>query len=72
MREQEPKQPIPEAKARATSSAALEHGDLMTKRDRFQQQRGAGSRFAASGYRNDSFVDISIHRKLSPDARSRQ
>jgi hypothetical protein len=42
------KQPIPATKARATSSAALQHGDLMVQRDRFQQQRGAGSGFASS------------------------
>src|ERR1017187_1693386 len=48
-REQDPKQPIPETKARATGSAALEHGDLMAQRDRFLQQRGAGRGFAASG-----------------------
>jgi hypothetical protein len=47
MREQNPKQSIPQAKARATISAALEHGDLMAQRDRFQQQRSEGSRFAA-------------------------
>src|ERR1039458_145440 len=39
-REQDPKQPIPETKAWATGSAALEHGDLRAQRDRFQQQRG--------------------------------
>jgi hypothetical protein len=50
-REQNPKQSIPKAKARATSSAALEHGDLMAQRDRFQQQRSEGSRFAAWGLR---------------------
>jgi hypothetical protein len=44
-REQDPKQPIPKAKARATSSAALQHGDLMAH-DRFQQQHGAGSGLA--------------------------
>jgi len=49
-REQDPNQPISTAKALATSSAALQHGDLMAKRDRFQQQRRAGSRFAASGH----------------------
>jgi hypothetical protein len=48
-REQNPKQSIPKAKARTTSSAALEHGDLMAQRDRFQQQRSEGSRFAARG-----------------------
>jgi hypothetical protein len=45
-REQDPKQWIPKAKAGATSSTALDHGDLMAQGDRFQQQRGAGSGFA--------------------------
>jgi hypothetical protein len=36
--------------ARATSSESLQYGDLMTQRYRLQQQRGAGSPFAASGY----------------------
>ena len=48
--QQDPKQPIPRAKARATSSAALEHGNLMAYGDRFQQQRRAGSRFARSAF----------------------
>ena len=38
-----PKQPITTAKAPATSSAALQHGDLMPQGDRFQQQCGAPS-----------------------------
>jgi hypothetical protein len=50
-REQNPKQSIPKAKARATRSAALEHGDLMPQRHRFQQQRNNGWRFAAWGLR---------------------
>jgi hypothetical protein len=36
-REQNPKQSIPKAKARATSSAALEHGDLMVQRDLYSR-----------------------------------
>jgi hypothetical protein len=39
----------PKAKTRTTSSTALEHGDLMAQRDRFQRQRGEGLGFAASG-----------------------
>jgi hypothetical protein len=42
-----PKQPISTTEARATSSAALQHHDLMAGRDRFQHQRGAGSEFAS-------------------------
>ena len=44
------KQPIPSANARATSSAALQHPDLMAQRDRFQQQLDAGPGFASSGH----------------------
>jgi hypothetical protein len=40
-REQDPKQPIPTTEARATSSAALEHGDLMAQLDGFQHHRRA-------------------------------
>src|SRR5512137_2589658 len=47
-RQQDPKQPINAPEARATSSAALQHGNLMAQRDRFQQQRLAGPRFASS------------------------
>jgi hypothetical protein len=50
-RQQDPKQPIQTTEARATSSAALQHRNLMAQRDRFQHQRGAGSGFA-SGDRN--------------------
>jgi hypothetical protein len=35
--QRDPKQPIPTAKARATSSAALQHRNLMAQRDLFQQ-----------------------------------
>src|SRR5260370_24493894 len=37
-RQQDPKQKIYTPEARATSSAALQHGNLMAQRDRFQQQ----------------------------------
>jgi hypothetical protein len=35
MRQQDPKQPINTTEARATGSAALQHADLMARRDRF-------------------------------------
>jgi len=43
----------------ATSSAALEHGDLMAQRDRVQRQRGAGlGSLRASG--SAALVDIAV------------
>ena len=70
-REQYPKQPIPKAKAGATSSAALQYGDLMAQRDPFQQQRGAGSGFA-SGDRDRPACRHRHEDRLSPDVRNHQ
>jgi hypothetical protein len=48
--QQDPKQPINTTEVRAPSSAALQHGNLVTQRDPLQQQRGAGSgSFRATG-----------------------
>ena len=72
IRHTHPKQPIPKTKARATSSAALEHGDLIAQRDRFQRQRGAGLGFAASGDRERFACRHPHERRLSPDVRIHQ
>ncbi len=45
--------------AGATSSAALQHSDLMAQGDRFQHQRGAGSG-VASGDRDRSACRIAM------------
>jgi hypothetical protein len=45
-RQQDPKQPIKTTQAGATSSAALQHCNLMAQRDRFQKQRGTAPEFA--------------------------
>ena len=70
-REQDPKQSIPKAKARATRSAALEDRNLMAQGDRFQQQRGAGSGFAA-GERQCCVCRHRHKGRLSPDVRNHQ
>ena len=44
-RQQNPKQPIPTAKARPTSSAALQHGNLVAQCDSFQHQLDMAPRF---------------------------
>jgi hypothetical protein len=49
MREQDPKQPIPKAKAGTTSSVAFEHSNLMAQGDRFQQRCGFEGSLRASG-----------------------
>jgi hypothetical protein len=67
-REQDPKQPIPKAKARAPSSAALEHSNLMAQRDRLQHQRGSGPgvrRFGPPGMIR-SPVSPPMHRMAYP------
>jgi hypothetical protein len=56
-RQQDPKQPIPTTQAQATSSAALEHGDLMVQRDHFQHQRAADPELPC-GDRECSFLGI--------------
>jgi hypothetical protein len=70
-REQDPKQPIAKAKAGTTSSVAFEHGNLMVQGDRFQQQRGASSRFAAGG-RQRCICQYPHKGRLSPDLRNHQ
>jgi hypothetical protein len=75
-REQDPKQPISKAKARATNSAALENSDLMAQRDRFQQLRGEGSGALAGDFEIDALVAISMRAqtiagRLKPPTNSR-
>jgi hypothetical protein len=48
-RQQDSKQPINTPETRATSSAALQYGNLMAQRDRFQHQRSADWGFRATG-----------------------
>ena len=48
-------------------------GDLMAQRDRFQQQRSEGSRFAASGAsENDALVAVPIACRLPPTHHNHQ
>ena len=42
---QDPEQSIPQTETGATSFAALQHGDLMAKRDHFEYQLAAASGF---------------------------
>src|SRR5208337_2755179 len=70
-RQQNPKQPIDTTEARAPSSAALQHGNLMAQRDRFQQQRGTGSEFAW-GDRDRSSFRRRHEGRLSPDVQNYQ
>jgi hypothetical protein len=57
-REKNPQQPISKTEARATSSAALKYRNLVTQRDRFQEQRRAGSGFT-SGHRETARWSVS-------------
>jgi hypothetical protein len=70
-RQQDPKQPINTPETRATSSAALQYGNLMAQRDRFQRQRSAGWGFA-SGDRDCSACRDRHERRLSPGVRNHQ
>jgi hypothetical protein len=70
-RQQHRKQPIKATEARATSSTALQHRNLMAQRDRFRQQRSAGSWFA-SGDRGRSACRHPHECRLSPALRNHQ
>jgi hypothetical protein len=59
-----PKQPINQTEAWATSSAMPQHDDLMTHRQRFQQQRRKAPRFT-SGRRLSSAGRFAMRCKLS-------
>jgi hypothetical protein len=59
-REQSPKQSIPKAKARATSSAALEHGDLMAQRYRFHSSAARVRGSLPGAFENDALVAVPI------------
>src|SRR5271167_4853586 len=70
-RQQDPKQAIKATEAGATSSAALQHRNLMAQRDRFQQEGNAGSGFA-SGDRDRSACRHRHEVRLSPGVRNDQ
>jgi hypothetical protein len=70
-RQQDPEQPIDPTEAGAPSSAALQHGNLMAQRDRFEHQRGAGSGFVSSDL-NRSAGRRGHEGRLSPDERNHQ
>lgn len=70
-REQDPKQPMPKAKAPAPSSAAPEHRDLIAQCDRFQQRHATGARFASSD-RDRLAYPLRHEGTLSPSLRNHQ